>query len=79
MQKGDCDMKNAMLKVILGVCMTAVLLSGCGKPEGAKQNAVETDLEVQQDAELADDSSEHSNDKLPFLIHRKTKMFPAKK
>ena len=55
-------MKNAMLKVILGVCMTAVLLSGCGKPEGAKQNAVETDLEVQQDAELADDSSEHSNE-----------------
>ena len=55
-------MKNAMLKVILGICMSAVLISGCGRSTGTQQNVVETGQEVQQDSELADDSSEHSNE-----------------
>ena len=55
-------MKKAMLKVILGICMSAVLISGCGRSTGTQQNVVETGQEVQQDSELADDSSEHSNE-----------------
>ena len=51
-------MKNAVLKVILGVCMSAVLLSGCGKSGETKQNAVETGQEVQQEAESTEDVSE---------------------
>ena len=55
-------MKHEMLKAIFGICMSAVLLSGCGKSAGTQQNAVETGQEAQQDAELADDSSFHSNE-----------------
>ena len=55
-------MKHAILKIVLGICMTATLLSGCGKATGVQQNVMETGREVQREEASTDDLSDDLNE-----------------